>query len=197
MKLKKYEGLFLVTGSEAQKNPDAVEEHIKGLIEKCSCSLLMMDRWPEQRLAYNIKGRSKGTYFLTYFNAPPEAIDTLRRECQLSETVTRNLIIRYEKDEIPKPPEKPAADEKPEPETKEDTTASSTEDKDAVSAETPVEAPADAEAPQAPHPVPSRGISAGLMTNTNEDADTNGTEPVDNDDSGGAEEPADGKAPEE
>ncbi len=99
--MRLYEGLFLVPGSEAQKNLDTTEEHIREILVKCSAEPLTVEQVPDQKLAYEIKGRSRGSYYLIYFNAEPDIIDHIRRECQISEVVTRNLIIRYENEKPP------------------------------------------------------------------------------------------------
>lgn len=99
--LRIYEGLFLVTSIEAQKDLGAAEEHVKGVIAKVSGKPLKAERYGEQRLAYDLSGHSKGAYFLVYFEAEPNTIDLLKRECQISEVVERALILRFTGTEVP------------------------------------------------------------------------------------------------
>ena len=56
--------------------------------------ILYTERWPDRKLAYEIKGRRKGTYFLTYFKADGSAVAPLRREAQLSERILRVLVLK-------------------------------------------------------------------------------------------------------
>ena len=99
--LRIYEGLFLVAGSDAQKDLKAAEEHVKGLVAKVSGKALKVESYPDLRLAYDLEGHTKGAYFLVYFETEPNSIDALKRECQISEIVTRALILRYAGTEVP------------------------------------------------------------------------------------------------
>ena len=146
--LKTYEAMFMITGSEPQKNMDATEEHVRSIFEKCSCEVKKLERWKEQlKLAYDIKGASKGTYILAYFDGGPEAIDILRREFQLSEVVTRTLFLNVDEALVAKilaePEPEPAAksvaeesdstdEEKPKVEEKVETPEEESKDKEDV-----------------------------------------------------------------
>ena len=116
-----YEGLFLLDSNEAAKGWSDLESHITGLLEKHSARVEYSERWPDQRLATEIKGVKKGTYFLTYFNAPTHSIAEMRRDFELSDRILRFLPIReeYTEEEMnrrrdnarrkPEPPPAPAA----------------------------------------------------------------------------------------
>jgi ribosomal protein S6 len=92
--LKLYEGMFLIDSNLAAKDWSALEAHLLEILKKHKTEVVYSERWPDRRLAYDIKGVKKGTYFLTYFKAPPEAIKEIERDARLSERILRLLIIQ-------------------------------------------------------------------------------------------------------
>jgi len=128
--VKNYEALFLVDSGYASAKWDAVVKEIVGILERRGTEIIRLVKWDDRRLAYEIQHRKRGTYVLSYFRAPNDALVSIERDVQLSETILRVLIIRRERmteqqmlsrripsgeanviGEPPKPPEPP----KPEP----------------------------------------------------------------------------------
>ena len=93
---KLYEGMFLFDSNLASKDWPGLEKHVEDLLGRHSGELVHAERWPDRKLAYEISGCKKGTYYLTYFNAPPESIDALRRDCDLSDRVMRVMFLHDE-----------------------------------------------------------------------------------------------------
>ena len=89
-----YEGLFLVAATEAASEWNEIEVQIRALIEKHGATIEYAERWPEQRLAYPVKGVKRGVYFLAYFTSDTGAIVSIRSDGQLNEKVLRMLIIQ-------------------------------------------------------------------------------------------------------
>ena len=83
--------LFDPTFGESVEN---CEGEIRRLLERAQGELLFSKKWDERRLAYKLKGRKRGVYWLTYFKAPTDRIAGLERDCQISETVLRILVLR-------------------------------------------------------------------------------------------------------
>ncbi len=92
--MRLYEGMFLLDSNLAAKDWTELENHIQEILKRNRAELLYSERWPDRRLAYDIKGCKKGTYYLTYFNAGPDAIREIEHNCRLSERVLRVLIIQ-------------------------------------------------------------------------------------------------------
>lgn len=123
-----YEGMFLLDSNEAAKGWSDLESHVTGMVEKHSGKLQHSERWPDQRLATEIKGVKKGTYFLTYFTAPTDQIAGLRRDVELSDRILRFLVIQEDfleeemqrrKDQARRRAEQPAPAPTPPPAAKE------------------------------------------------------------------------------
>jgi small subunit ribosomal protein S6 len=91
--LKLYEGLFLIDPNQATKDWPGIEKHIHDVLTRHGAEIAYSEKWPDRRLAYEIKGCKKGTYYLTYFNAPPNAINNARDDFLLGERVLRFLLI--------------------------------------------------------------------------------------------------------
>lgn len=106
-----YEGMYIFDPAAATEWP-AVEGEVKRLMERASANLMYCHRWDDRRLAYEIKGRKRGCYVLTYFTAPPASLDSLQRDAELSDMVLRALFLRADtvsKEQMENPP-KPGSD---------------------------------------------------------------------------------------
>ncbi len=110
-----YEGMFLLDANETAKRWSELETQIHGMVERIDGKIEYAERWPAQKLAYEVKGCRKGTYYLTYFNAPTAKIDELRRGVELSEDILRLLVIQEEWLEEEMQRRREAAASRPEP----------------------------------------------------------------------------------
>lgn len=91
--MKRYEAMFLFDNAAAHEWP-AVEKEVNRLTSRIGASLLACVKFDERKLAYEIRGRKRGTYVLTYMDAAPEKIGEFERDAQLSEAVLRVLVLR-------------------------------------------------------------------------------------------------------
>lgn len=96
--MKLYEAMF-VMDVQASADNQAMEGEIRRVLGRAEAEILICRRWEDRRLAYEIDGRKRGSYWLTYFNAPPEKVVGIERDVQLSEKVLRVLVLRVE--EVP------------------------------------------------------------------------------------------------
>jgi small subunit ribosomal protein S6 len=87
-----YEGMFLLDAG----NPDfqAASEPVRTVLDRNEASALSIKPWDERRLAYEINGRRRGLYVLTYFEVEPGRITEIERDCQLDERILRVLLLR-------------------------------------------------------------------------------------------------------
>lgn len=89
-----YEALFLVDSGEAAADWEGINEHIKKILDRGDAEIVSMRKWDDRPLAYEINGKRRGTYILVYFNCLPEKITPMERDAQLSERISRVLILR-------------------------------------------------------------------------------------------------------
>ncbi len=92
-----YEGMFLVDSAEAGVDWDGVIATITKMLEKAKAEIVSIKKWDERRLAYDIRGVSRGTYILTYFRAEGQKVQEIEKSVQLSERIIRVLILNAEK----------------------------------------------------------------------------------------------------
>jgi len=92
--IRLYEGLFLVDSDSAASDWDGVNSNIRRILERSGAEIVSMKKWDERRLAYEIQGKSRGTYILTYFNVAGDKIAAIERNVRLSEQIMRVLIVR-------------------------------------------------------------------------------------------------------
>jgi len=96
-KNKLYEGMFLVDSSLAGADWDGIMSAIRTILEKAGAEIDSIRKWDDRRLAYEIKGKSRGTYILSYFRVDGERIQDIERSVRLSEKIMRVLILSVER----------------------------------------------------------------------------------------------------
>ena len=96
MTARVYEGLFLLDSNRYARDPGNVSKQIDKMVEDCGGEMLASRMWAEQKLAYEIAGHRKGTYWLTYFRLDSLKQKELNRACQLNENVLRNIVLKVD-----------------------------------------------------------------------------------------------------
>ncbi len=91
--MRRYEGMFLFD-SGTIRDWNSIEQEVRRLCDRIGAQLLVCVKFDERKLAYEIKKRKRGTYVLTYFDAPPERLPDLERDVQLSDVILRALFLR-------------------------------------------------------------------------------------------------------
>jgi small subunit ribosomal protein S6 len=94
---KLYEGMFLVDSAEAASDWDGINAAIKKILDRAKAEIVSIRKWDDRRLAYDIRGVSRGTYLLCYFRADGRQIQSIEKAVQLSEKIIRVLILSTER----------------------------------------------------------------------------------------------------
>lgn len=89
-----YECLVLLDTSKYNANAAATVETLHGIITKQKAEIVVSRPWDERRLMYPVEGQKKGTYFLIYFRGEGSALEPIRADFALNETVLRSLILK-------------------------------------------------------------------------------------------------------
>ncbi len=89
--MRTYEGMFLLEAGNADF--EAASAPVRDVLARANAEVLSLKPWDERRLAYEIKGRRRGLYVLTYFKADPAALQALHHDIQLDERILRALIL--------------------------------------------------------------------------------------------------------
>lgn len=96
-KNKLYEGMFLVDSTLVGSNEDGINDTIKTILEKVGAEIVTIKKWDDRKLAYEIRGKSRGTYILCYFRADGRKIKDIENSVKLSDQIMRVLILNAEK----------------------------------------------------------------------------------------------------
>ncbi|MFI4912397.1 MAG: 30S ribosomal protein S6 [Sedimentisphaeraceae bacterium JB056] len=89
-----YECLLLIDPAIAASNWEGITGKVTSQIEKRGGEVVSLKKWDERQLAYDIDGKSRGTYILVYFKSEPAAIVAVERDFKLAEDIMRTMILR-------------------------------------------------------------------------------------------------------
>ncbi len=84
-----YEGLFLFPGNA---EVEASVKRVTSIIEAHGGSILLIKKWDERKLAYEIKKQKRGLFVVAFYTAPGGANVQITRDVNLSDDVLRILI---------------------------------------------------------------------------------------------------------
>lgn len=104
---RNYECMLLLDNREVRKGWQSLKDTVAAMFAKHGAETLSARRWDERRLAYPIQRHQRATYLLVYFASETPALQALRREIELNETVLRHVIRTCE--EIPEAAYEPEA----------------------------------------------------------------------------------------
>ena len=91
-----YEGLFILNSELYARMPEEVSGQMAAFIEKTGGDVLLSRLWDERRLAFQIKGHKRGTYWLTYFKIDPAKVKELTRQFQITDNILRFMFLKLD-----------------------------------------------------------------------------------------------------
>jgi small subunit ribosomal protein S6 len=94
-KPNQYEAMFLLPASAAAEVDKSITT-CRGIIERHGGAILVIKKWDERKLLYEVKKQKRGLYVIAYFTAPGNAITGIERDVNLSEEVLRVLVTDAE-----------------------------------------------------------------------------------------------------
>ncbi|MBN1421584.1 MAG: 30S ribosomal protein S6 [Planctomycetes bacterium] len=95
-----YEGMFIVDPTGLGKEEGTPEDVVKSLLDRRQAEIVHSERWAERKFSYDIKGKKKGIYVLTFFRTSAGEIRELVHDCELSDKVIRVLVLRDQDGEL-------------------------------------------------------------------------------------------------
>ncbi len=93
MKVRDYEAMFLLDNAAAVADFDATTAVVDQILGKAGATIVQKEKWDERKLAYEIRGHKRATYYLTYFRAPNDAVAKIRADAALADKIVRHLIL--------------------------------------------------------------------------------------------------------
>ncbi len=88
-----YETVFVVEPSVEEEEAEKHLSRVKTVIEKKDGKILKVEHWGRRKLAYSIKHRKEGIYYLVEFEGSGEIVEQLERHYGLQEPILRHLTV--------------------------------------------------------------------------------------------------------
>ncbi|MCE9590530.1 MAG: 30S ribosomal protein S6 [Planctomycetes bacterium] len=89
-----YEGLFLLNQQAVAADYTGCIQFLRDVFARAEAELIVLRKWEERKLAFEIKGQKRGIYLLAYFRVRGAQIANIERDCSLSDHILRSMIIR-------------------------------------------------------------------------------------------------------
>ncbi len=91
-----YEGMYILVSTLSEDARAKALDKITAGIEATGGEVHKIHDRGRQKLAYDIKGKREGHYYLLYFTAPANAIKSLWRDYHLNEDLLRFMTLQAE-----------------------------------------------------------------------------------------------------
>jgi len=91
--MKQYEGMFILKPDLDKTEVDKILNHIQELVVKHKGAIDEIKDMGKNRLAYPLKKNKEGFYYRVNFNIIPSAIDAIKKNLVLNESILRLMII--------------------------------------------------------------------------------------------------------
>ena len=91
-----YEHVVISRQDISPQQAEALNDHLKTLIEAQGGHIAKIEYWGLRNLTYRIKKNRKGHYSLLAIDAPAEAVKEMERQLSINEDVLRYMTVRVE-----------------------------------------------------------------------------------------------------
>ena len=88
---KQYEAMFLFP-PPGVVDVDGMIKNAQGIIERHGGKILVIKKWDERKLTYEIKRQKRGTYIVAFYQGPGASVGAIERDVNLSEDILRVLV---------------------------------------------------------------------------------------------------------
>ena len=92
-KLKLYEAMFLLNPNDCARDWEEVQKIVHAAIEREDVKIVLTQKLDDQRLAYEVAGHKRATYYLVHLECDGQALPNIRRTATLTESILRALIV--------------------------------------------------------------------------------------------------------
>lgn len=94
--MNQYEVMYVIDAAIEESARTELINRYSDLVKKNGGEVDRIDEWGKRRLAYAINYKTEGYYVLMYIKAPSDLPRELERNLQISDSVLRYIVIRYE-----------------------------------------------------------------------------------------------------
>ena len=100
--MNQYEVMYVIDPTLEDSARTELINRFSELVKKNGGEVDRVDEWGKRRLAYAIQYKTEGYYVLMYIKAPAELPREIERNMQISDSVLRYMVIRFEGELPPK-----------------------------------------------------------------------------------------------
>ena len=94
--MNQYEVMYVIDTALEEGARSELINRFSNIVTANGGNVDRVDEWGKRRLAYPINYKTEGYYVLMYMTAPADLPRELERNLQISESVLRYLVIRFE-----------------------------------------------------------------------------------------------------
>jgi small subunit ribosomal protein S6 len=92
-KVGTYEAMFLFPAGSAADVEGAITT-ARGIVERHGGQVVVIKKWDERRLAYELGKQKRGLYVICYYRGPGSSVSAIEHDVNLSEQVLRVMIVK-------------------------------------------------------------------------------------------------------
>ena len=89
-----YEAMFLLPPGASMDQDGTGLRLCRSFIERHGGQVVVIKRWDERKLYYEVNGQKRGTYVIAYFRAPGSAVGPIERDVKLTDEVLRVMVTK-------------------------------------------------------------------------------------------------------
>ena len=93
MKTREYEAMFLLDNAATTADYEGTAAAVDAILTRSGATIVTKEKWDERKLAYEIRGHKRATYYLVYLRGPTDSIAKIRIDAALSDKIIRSLIL--------------------------------------------------------------------------------------------------------
>ena len=94
--MKKYETIFILDPDLEDEKIQSAVEKIKGIITQANGEILKVEDWGKRKLAYIVKKKPRGHYYLIHFSGSPALLAELERNFRVMDAVIKFQSVRLD-----------------------------------------------------------------------------------------------------
>src|ERR687896_201043 len=89
-----YEAMFLLPPGAAMDQDGTGLRLCRSIIERHGGQVIVIKRWDERKLAYEVDGQKRGTYVIAYFRGPGAIVGAVERDVNLNDEILRVMVTK-------------------------------------------------------------------------------------------------------
>lgn len=96
--MRRYETIFILDAGLTEADREPFMERLEGIIRQYQGVLVQTEHWGELKLAYDIRGKSRGYYIRLEYCGDGALVNELERYCRITDSFLKFLTVVLEKE---------------------------------------------------------------------------------------------------